>query len=195
MALPRAEIVAEFKKPCLIGVTIRHKPFVFGTFNLSPEAYHMKGSIFLVCLILLFFLVVAGIPVAASPSVTDIRPVSAPNNGDVTVTITGTGFNSQSTVWMTPSSVCDPSHKIYGTVCSWSSTSGTCTFSFRDQNPGLYTVWVNSPTSPAIFLIWLPFPQRSSDLPGFRRQHTQSRPFPLPQRHPTDPRTLWYDLR
>lgn len=105
----------------------------------------MKGSILLACLILPFLLVGAGIPAAASPIATDIRPVSAPNNGDVTITITGTGFTAQSSVWMTPSSVCDPSRKIYGTGCSWSPTSGTCTFSLQGQTPGLYTVWVNSP--------------------------------------------------
>jgi hypothetical protein len=105
----------------------------------------MKGFIYLVCLILLFLLVVAGIPVAASPIINDIRPVSAPNDGDVTATITGTGFNSRSSVWMTPASVCDPTNKIYGTGCSWSPTSGTCTFSIQGRTPGPYTVWVNSP--------------------------------------------------
>ena len=104
----------------------------------------MKGSIFLECLILLFILVVTGIPVTASPTVTDIRPVSAPNNGEVMVTITGTGFNSQSSVWMTPASVCDPTNKIFGS-CIWSSTSATCTFSIQGRTPGPYTVWVNSP--------------------------------------------------
>jgi hypothetical protein len=91
---------------------------------------------------LLFFLAVAGIPAAASPSITDIRPVSAPNNGDVTVTITGTGFNSQSTVWM---KTCDGSSTLYGTVIDWSPTSLTCIFSFNNQDPGTYNVWVNSP--------------------------------------------------
>lgn len=105
----------------------------------------MKGSIFPVCLILLFLLIAGGIPVAASPTVTDIRPVSGPNNGEVTVTITGTGFNSHSTVWMTPASVCDPTNKIYGTGCSWSPTVGTCTFSIQGQTPGPFTVWVNGP--------------------------------------------------
>ncbi|RPI39309.1 MAG: PEGA domain-containing protein [Methanoregulaceae archaeon] len=102
----------------------------------------MKGSIFPVGLVFLFFLAIAGIPAAASPAITDIRPVSAPNNGDITVTITGTGFNSQSTVWM---KTCDGSSTLYGTVISWSPTSLTCIFSFYNQNPGTYNVWVNSP--------------------------------------------------
>lgn len=102
----------------------------------------MKGSVFPVGLVLLFFLAVAGIPAAASPSITDIRPVSAPNNGDITVTITGTGFNSQSTMWM---KTCDGSSTLYGTVIDWSPTSLTCIFSFNNQNSGSYNVWVNSP--------------------------------------------------
>ena len=102
----------------------------------------MKGSIFPVGLILLFFLAVAGIPAAASPSITDVRPVSAPNNGDVTVTITGTGFNSQSTVWM---KTCDGKSTVYGTVTRSSPTSLTARFSFRGEKPSSYNVWVNSP--------------------------------------------------
>jgi hypothetical protein len=103
----------------------------------------MKGSIFLVCLILL--LVVAGIPAAASPTISSVSPSTGPNNGYVWVTITGTGFNSHGTVWMTPANICDPTNKIYGTGCSWSSTSATCAFSTQGQTPGPYTVWVNSP--------------------------------------------------
>ena len=116
-----------------------------GTFNDPPEGYDMRRSILIACLILLFLLIAAGVPVAASPVATDMRPVSAPNNGEVTITITGSGFTSQSSAWMTPSSVCDPSQKISGTDCSWSSTSGTCTFWIQGQIPGLYTVWINSP--------------------------------------------------
>jgi hypothetical protein len=107
----------------------------------------MKGSILLVCLILPFLLVVAGIPAAASPTISYITPSSGPNNGDVTVTIAGTGFNSHSTVWMTPANKCDPTNKIYGTGCSWSPTSGTCTFSIQGQTPAPYTMWVNSPVT------------------------------------------------
>jgi hypothetical protein len=105
----------------------------------------MKRSLSLVCLILIFLLVLIGIPAVASPTITDFRPVSGTNTGDVTVTITGTGFTTQSTAWMSPSSFCDPDYKIYGTGCSWSSTSGTCTFSLRGQTPALYAVFVNTP--------------------------------------------------
>jgi hypothetical protein len=102
----------------------------------------MKSSILIVCRILLILLVVAGIPVAASPTVTDIRPVSAPNNGDVTITITGTGFTSQSTVLL---SSCNTGDIIYGTVVSVSDHSITGIFSFRGQTPAMYNMGVNSP--------------------------------------------------
>ena len=104
----------------------------------------MKWSILLVCWVLPFLLVMAGIPVAASPTITDIRPVSAPNNGDVTVTITGTGFTSQSTVWM---SACDTGDIVYGTVEEVSAQSMTCWFSFNGQTPAQFDVYVNSPFS------------------------------------------------
>jgi hypothetical protein len=40
---------------------------------------------------------------------------------------------------------CDGSSTLYGTVIDWSPTSLTCIFSFNNQNPGSYNVWVNSP--------------------------------------------------
>lgn len=96
-----------------------------------------------VSLVLLFLLVMIGIPLAtASPTISSIRPISAPNNGDVTVTYTGTGYNKDSTVWM---KTCDGKSTVYGTVTSWSPTSLTARFSFRSQSPNQYNVWVNSP--------------------------------------------------
>lgn len=124
-----------------------HKPFVYGKVNVPSEEYPMKWLILPVCLVLSFLLLGAGMPTAASPIVTDIRPISAPNSGDVTATITGTGFTTESSVWMTPASICDPTNKIFGSDCSWGSTSATCTFPIQGQTSGTYTVWVNTPTS------------------------------------------------
>lgn len=103
----------------------------------------MKRSSLFVCLVLLFLLVAAGIPTAAaSPTISTVRPISAPNNGDVTVTYTGTGYNRDSSVWM---KTCDGKSTVYGTVTSWSPTSLTARFSFRGEKPSSYNVWVNSP--------------------------------------------------
>jgi len=102
----------------------------------------MKRSIILACQILLIILALAGMPVAASPALTDIRPVSAPNNGDVSVTITGTGFTDQSTVWL---SSCTTGDVIHGTIVSMSDQSVTCIFSFRGQTPARYNLGVNCP--------------------------------------------------
>ena len=139
----------------------------------------MKGSIFLVCWILLFLLVVAGIPVAASPTVTDIRPVSAPNNGDVTVTITGTGFNSQSTVWL---SACSTGDIIYGTIEDVSAQSMTCRFSFNGQIPAKFNVYVNSPFTDPFGNY---YPQDAASLPyGFETYQGTG------TRYTTTPRTV-----
>ena len=102
----------------------------------------MKRFPLFVCLVLLL-LVVTVIPVTASPGIYSVSPTTAPNNGDVTVTITGTGFNSQSKVWL--NSDYAPDGPIYGTIVSLSPTSITCTFSLHDQTPAQYNVWVNSP--------------------------------------------------
>jgi hypothetical protein len=101
----------------------------------------MKRFPLFVCLGLLLLFVTV-IPVTASPEIYSVSPTTAPNNGDVTVTITGTGFNSQSTVWLTTPTESDT---VYGTIVSLSPTSITCTFSFHDQTPSQYYVYVNSP--------------------------------------------------
>ena len=100
----------------------------------------MKRFPLFVCLFLLLFIV--GIPAAATPTISSVSPQTGPNNGDVRVTIKGTGFNKDTTVWM---SSCTAGGMIYGTVVKWSPTSMTCTFSFNGQNPGKYDVKVNSP--------------------------------------------------
>jgi hypothetical protein len=102
----------------------------------------MKRFPLVVCMAFLL-LIMAGIPAAASPAIFSISPATAPNNGDVTVTITGTGFNSQSTVWLKKSLSNDA--PLYGTVVSWTPTSLTCTFSIQGRTPAKYHVWVNSP--------------------------------------------------
>lgn len=100
----------------------------------------MKQFLLIICLVLL--LVVTVIPAFASPSISAISPTTALNNRDVTMTITGTGFNADSTVWIdTPAST----ESIPGTIISRSPTAITCTFSIQGTTPARYNVWVNSP--------------------------------------------------
>jgi hypothetical protein len=102
----------------------------------------MKQFAFVVCLVFLL-LVVTVVPATASPVISSVSPASGPNTGDVTVTITGTGFNERSTVWLdTPYALDGP---LYGRIVSWSPTSITCTFPLHNQTPTRYNVWVNSP--------------------------------------------------
>ena len=102
----------------------------------------MKRSLLFFSLVLLLLLVVAGIPAAASPTVTSVSPSSGPNNMVVTVTVYGTGFNKDSSVLL---SSCSSSNIIHGTVTSWSSTSLTATFNLINVKPVVYAVTVNSP--------------------------------------------------
>ena len=100
----------------------------------------MKQFLLIICLVLL--LVVTVIPAFASPSISAISPTTALNNRDITMTITGTGFNADSTVWIdTPAST----ESIPGTIISRSPTAITCTFSIQGTTPARYNVWVNSP--------------------------------------------------
>ena len=106
----------------------------------------MKRSPLFFCLILLFLLGVAVIPAAASPSISSITPSSGPNDGRVDVTIRGSGFNSQSTVWLTPANKCDGENKIWGTIHSGRTPNTmTATFSLSGKTPAPYRLWVNSP--------------------------------------------------
>jgi hypothetical protein len=106
----------------------------------------MKRSPLFFCLILLCLLGVAVIPAAASPKIISISPSSGPNNGDVSVTITGSGFNSDTTtVWMTPANKCDGENKIWGAIKTRSANTVTATFSLSGKTPAPYRLWVNSP--------------------------------------------------
>jgi len=121
----------------------------------------MKELIFLLC-ISVCLLVVAGIPAAASPTISRVSPETGPNNGDVIVTISGTGFNSQSTVWL---SACSTGDIIYGTIEDVSAQSMTCKFSFTGQTPAKYNVYVNSPFTDPVGNY---YPQDAASLPyGF----------------------------
>jgi len=102
----------------------------------------MKRSLLYFSLGLLLLLVIAGIPAAASPTVTGVSPVSAPNNGDYKLTIRGTGFTEDTTTWI---SSCPTGGIAYGTVTTWSSTSLTATFPLNGLKAGLYAVYVNTP--------------------------------------------------
>jgi hypothetical protein len=124
----------------------------------------MKRSSLFVCLIFLVLLAAAGIPiVAASPTISGIRPITAPNSGDVDITYTGTGYTAESSVWMI---TCDGKSKLYGTVLKVSPTSLTARFAFRGQTLGDYNVWVNSPWTDQYGNY---FPQDAARIPsGFR---------------------------
>jgi hypothetical protein len=106
----------------------------------------MKRLSLFVCISLLLLLVAAGVPlVAATPTVTSVRPVSGPNNGDITLTITGTGFDGNSTVWLRKCVY--PSATIDGTILSISKTQIKATFPLDGKYVGDYDVRVNTPTS------------------------------------------------
>jgi hypothetical protein len=88
------------------------------------------------------------IPATATPTITSVTPAYAPNDGDVAVTITGTGFNAESTVKLVSPYFNDA--PIYATIVSWTPTSIACTFSLKGKTPTQYHVFVNSPFTNAM---------------------------------------------
>lgn len=111
--------------------------------------YRMQQFPFLICLVLL--LVTAGIPIAAaSPTLSALSPSTGPNDGDVTVKITGSGFNSHSSIYMLRCPGIPPYSRLYGSCMFETSTSATCSFPLAGQPAGNYNVWVNSPFTDAL---------------------------------------------
>jgi hypothetical protein len=88
----------------------------------------MKGFLVFVCLVLLL---VPAVTAGTTFTVTDVRPSSGPYGSTVTVTITGTGFDSTSQVTMTKCGIKygGTSGVIYGSVSSVNANSITATFS------------------------------------------------------------------
>jgi hypothetical protein len=86
----------------------------------------MKRSPLVLCLLFVLLLVMAGIPTAgASPVITDVRPKSGPLGETVRITVTGSGFDSGHTVWLTKCGLVDHdgiSGLLVGSVISWSDT-------------------------------------------------------------------------
>src|SRR5512139_1921589 len=61
----------------------------------------IKRFPFFVCLVLLLLLVLAGIPgAAATPTITGVSPKSGTYGGQITMTITGSGFDSSNSVML-----------------------------------------------------------------------------------------------
>ena len=107
----------------------------------------MKRYPFSCCLVFLFILAIAAIPAAATPYVSDVTPPNGPNNGVVTLTILGSGFNPERTaVYLSPADSCN-SIRISGIIQSISSNTITARFSLSGVRPGYYSMWVNCPVT------------------------------------------------
>ncbi len=111
----------------------------------------MKRFPLIVCIFLLL-LVAAGMPLAAAttPTVSGVSPSSGPLNTYVTLTVTGTGFSSASTVYLYKCgaiSAGGSQRKFTGDIRSVNSGSITATFSLSGIKEGDYGVIVNTPTA------------------------------------------------
>jgi hypothetical protein len=106
----------------------------------------MKREFLPVCLVILLLLI---LPVQAyGPSITQVSPVSGPNNGVVTLTITGTGFSSLSVVRLNKCRLVTGGSSqpaFPGTVLSHSDSSITAMFDLNNKIAGDYDVSLNAP--------------------------------------------------
>ena len=93
-------------------------------------------------LVILLMIVVIGIPVAASPRITEVSPASLPNDGEEMIMIAGSGFTFGSTVWI---SSCTTGEIVHGEVLEITQTTLTTSFPLGGVKPGTYNVYVNSP--------------------------------------------------
>lgn len=111
----------------------------------------MKRFTFFICLGLLYLLVTAGIPaVTAGPTVSGISPVSGPTGSDITVTVTGSGFSTASTVYLYKCALVSGSpgsqRKFTGYIQSVTSNKIVATFSLDSSlKVGSYGVIVSTP--------------------------------------------------
>jgi len=107
----------------------------------------MKRLKFTACLVILLLLV-PSVPATYGPTITGISPVSGPNNGVVTITVTGTGLDTLALIRLnkcarvTGGSGQPP---FAGTVISRSANSVTARFDLTGKAVGSYDVSLNAP--------------------------------------------------
>ena len=109
----------------------------------------MKRLSLYVCLVLLLLLISAGIPIAAaSPVITRISPSTGPNNGVVTITVTGSGLDLVTVIRLNKCKLKTGGSSqapFTGTIQSKSASSITATFDITGKIVGDYDVSVNAP--------------------------------------------------
>lgn len=106
----------------------------------------MKRFAFPACLVILLLLVPC--VAAFGPAITGISPVSGPNNGVVTITITGTGLDTATMVRLNKCRLVTGGSSqapFAGTVISRSADSITARFDITNKLPGNYDVSISAP--------------------------------------------------
>jgi hypothetical protein len=106
----------------------------------------MKRFAFPAILVILLLLVPS--VAAFGPSITGVSPVSGPNNGVVTITITGTGLDTATLVRLNKCALKTGGGSqapFAGTVLSKSATSITARFDITSKLPGDYDISISAP--------------------------------------------------
>jgi len=106
----------------------------------------MKRFAFPACLVILLLLVPC--VAAFGPAITGVSPVSGPNNGVVTITITGTNLDTATLVRLNKCRLVTGGSSqapFAGTVLSKSADSITARFDITNKLPGNYDVSISAP--------------------------------------------------
>ena len=106
----------------------------------------MKRFAFPAFLVILLLLVPS--VAAIGPSITGVSPVSGPNNGVVTITITGSGLDTATMVRLNKCALKTGGSSeapFAGTVISKSATSLTARFDITNKLPGNYDISISAP--------------------------------------------------
>ena len=107
----------------------------------------MKRLKFTACLVILLLLV-PSVPATYGPTITGISPVSGPNNGVVTITVTGTGLDTLTLIRLNKCPLATGGGgqpPFAGTVIAKSATSVTARFDLTGRVAGNYDLSLNAP--------------------------------------------------
>ena len=128
---------------------VYRQPQQTGSSEYRTESTVMKRFTIICCLLILLLLAPpAAAEIIFGPTITGFTPTSGPNDGVVTITVTGTGYN---TLTMVTLNKCarktggSGQAAFAGTVISKTDTSVTATFDLRNKVAGEYDLTIIAP--------------------------------------------------
>lgn len=117
-------------------------------FGKSQEILIVTKRFAILTLFILLLVLVPHVPAAIGPSITGITPISGPNNGVVTITVTGTDLDTTTVIRLNKCAARTGSTgqpAFSGTILRKDADSVTASFDLRGKVAGPYDVSLNAP--------------------------------------------------